>query len=945
MTSPAPPAGEGAVHLDAGTGTGPGVRLVGRSAELALLDGFLAAAVTRGAALMLTGDAGVGKSALLDAAAARAAERGFRVVRVVGSAFEESVSFSALHQMLQPLADEMAALPARQASTLRAALGLSDEQPAELLAVSGAVHTLLSRTAAASGPVALVVDQVTWLDRPSAVVLANLARHVRSSPLALLAASRTGDESYLGGTGLPTHEVRPLDTESANRLVTERFPAMTPRVRRRLVTEAAGNPLALLELPATLDEAQLTERGPLPAALPLSERLQKIYGDRVGNLPEPTRDLLLLAVLDGSGRLGILQRAGNGDVLAALGPAEQSGLVRVDATTGRLVFRHPLTRSAVLELSTGAERRRGHLALAREFPAGSEHRARHLADATIGPDDEAAALLYEVAHRTLGRGDAVGAITTLLRASELSLDGAAKARMLTEAACLGANITGDLRNVRALLADAALADPTDPDSLAAATAAASQLVNGEGDADTAHKLLVGAIGGRNPQNRFSTDVLHEAVLTLVRVCFYSGRPELWRTFDDAVRETPSTADEPLLPVLRGALGDPVHAALPVLDTLDGLLADLHRETDLRRIIGAAAAATFVDRLPGCRSALRRVIDSGRDGGAVAAAIEASFMLAIDAYFSGQWDDIPGLTEEGLRWCDRHSYRLTAQPCRYLRGLLAAARGDTRTALTVADRLVSWGSPRRLDTLGVYAAHIRAMCALADADFESAYRQLASVVTPGELPPYQPHVLWFFLDFAETAARTGRHAEAAAHVAAVRETHTPAISPRLAMLTDAAQAVATPDVVAHDLFERALATPDAQRWPFEWARISLLYGERLRRAKAGVAARVHLDAALTTFRRLGAAPWTARAANELRASGIAVAGTASGAHRAALLTPQELKTAQLAATGLTNKQIAAQLYLSPRTVATHLRSAFPKLGVSSRAGLRDALTGRPQDGRY
>ncbi|MFF7468158.1 AAA family ATPase [Streptomyces sp. NPDC008092] len=945
MTAPATPAGEAAVDLDAGAGPGPGGRLVGRSAELALLDGFLAAAGSRGAALMLTGDAGVGKSALLDAAAARAAERGFRVVRVVGSPFEESVSFSALHQLLQPLADEMAALPARRAGALRAALGRSDEQPAELRAVAGAVHTLLSRTAARTGPVALVVDQVTWLDRPSAVVLASLARHIRTGPLALLAASRTGDESYLSGAGLPTHEVPPLDPESAHRLVAERFPALPPGVRGRLVTEAAGNPLALLELPATLDGARLTDRGPLPAALPLSERLQRIYGDRIGSLPEPTRDLLLLAVLDGSGRLDILRRAGNADVPAALGPAEQAGLVRVEPTTGRLAFRHPLTRSAVLELSTGAERRRGHLALAREFPAGSEHRARHLADATIGPDDEVAALLHEVAHRTLGRGDAVGAVTTLLRAAELSLDGTAKARMLTEAACLGANITGDLRNVRALLDGAALADPADPGSLAAATAAASQLVNGEGDADTAHKLLVGALGGRHPQHRFGTDVLHEAVLTLVRVCFYSGRPELWRTFDDVVRETPSAAGEPLLPVLRGALGDPAHAALPVLDTLDGLIADLHRETDLRRIIGAAAAAAFVDRLPGCRGALRRVVDSGRDGGAVAAAIEASFMLANDAYFSGRWDDIPELTEEGLRWCDRHSYRLTAQPCRYLRGLLAAARGDTRTALTVADRLVSWGGPRRLDTLGVYAAHIRAMCALGGADFESAYRHLASVVTPGELPPYQPHALWFFLDFAETAARTGRHAEAADHAAAVRETHIPAVSPRLAMLADAARAVATPDAVAHDLFERALATPDAERWPFERARISLLYGERLRRARAGGAARVHLDAALTTFRRLGAVPWSDRAANELRASGIAVAGPASGAHGAALLTPQELQTAQLAATGLTNKQIAARLYLSPRTVAAHLRSAFPKLGVSSRAGLRDALSGRPRDGRY
>ncbi|WP_254708303.1 helix-turn-helix transcriptional regulator [Streptomyces lunaelactis] len=205
----------------------------------------------------------------------------------------------------------------------------------------------------------------------------------------------------------------------------------------------------------------------------------------------------------------------------------------------------------------------------------------------------------------------------------------------------------------------------------------------------------------------------------------------------------------------------------------------------------------------------------------------------------------------------------------------------------------------------------------------------------------PHALWLLLDFTEAAAHSGRHSEAAAHVAAVRGTDIPSISPRLAMLTDAAEAMATPGFIDHDLFEAAIATPGAQRWPFDWARICLAYGERLRRAKAGVAAREHLDAALSTFDRLGAAPWSARAANELRASGSAITTVVLGEGRPSPLTPQERQVAQLAATGLTNKQIAAQLFLSPRTVAAHLRSVFRKLGIASRAGLRDALTGLSQ----
>ncbi|MFJ4786555.1 ATP-binding protein [Streptomyces sp. NPDC088794] len=941
MSSPAPPGREDAEHLADDSGTSSIGRLVGRSAELKLIDELFRSATTRGVALMLTGEPGVGKSALLDAAARRASEAGFRVLRVVGSQFEESVSFSALNQILQPLTGEIPALPARQAETLRAVRGLSEEQPTELLAIANAVHVLLSQTAAKRGPVALVIDDVAWLDRPSAVVLSTVARYIRTSSLALLAASRTGDESFLSSTGIPTHEVQPLDEESANELVAERFPAMAARVRQRLVAEAAGNPLALLELPGTLNEAQQTERGPLPAVLPLSERLKGIFSVRVGGLPDATRELLLLAVLDASGDLHVLERAmSSADALTELGPAEKAGLVQVDSLTGRLVFRHPLTRSAVMELSTSAERRRGHLALAGEFPEGSERRARHLAAASVGPDDEVASLLYEVAYGTLRRGDAVGAITTLLRASELSGEATAKARMLAEAACLGANITGDLRNVRALLDNALLVDPAGvgTESLAAAAAAASHLLNGEGDVDTAHKLLVGAIRNHSLSNTSCTNIMSEALHTLLLVCFFSGRPELWESFDNVVAELRHCSPDPMLSVVRGAFGDPAHGASSVLDALDGLVFDLHRENDPRRIVRTAQSAAYVDRVPGCRSALWRVIEDGRSGGAIAMAIEAFFILANDAYAGGQWDDVPDLTGEGLRWCATYNYRLSSWSGRFLQGLLAAARGDSRTAQDIADRLVSWGNPRGLGALHVYASHIRALSALGSADFEGAYRQLRSVGPPGTLPSHMPHALLLFLDFTEAAARTGRHAEAVRHVAAVRKSDIPAISPRLAMMTDAAEAMADPDVIDHDLFERAINAPDAERWSFDSARIRLAYGERLRRAKAGGAARVHLAVALSTFQRLGAEPWSARAANELRASGIPIRTAVPSDDRYALLTPQERQIAQLAATGLTNKQIAAQLFLSPRTVAAHLRGVFPKLNVTSRAGLRDALTG-------
>lgn len=294
--------------------------------------------------------------------------------------------------------------------------------------------------------------------------------------------------------------------------------------------------------------------------------------------------------------------------------------------------------------------------------------------------------------------------------------------------------------------------------------------------------------------------------------------------------------DPLLRVLRGAFGDPAHAASSVLDVLDDLILGLTRETDPRRIVRTAIAGAYVDRLPSCRSALRRVVDDGRNGGAIATAIEAHFLLANDAYAGGQWDDVPDVIDEGLRWCATHNYRLLGWTGHFLRGLLSAARGDDQTALEIADRLDCWGNPRGLGALHVYASHIRALSALGSADFESAYRCLRSLSAPGRLPSHMPHSLWLFWDFAESAARTGHHAEAIEHVAAVRTSGIPSISPRLAMMTDAAGAIATPDVIDHDLFERAIAAPGAERWPFDWARICLAYGERLRRAKAGGAMR-------------------------------------------------------------------------------------------------------------
>jgi DNA-binding CsgD family transcriptional regulator len=253
-------------------------------------------------------------------------------------------------------------------------------------------------------------------------------------------------------------------------------------------------------------------------------------------------------------------------------------------------------------------------------------------------------------------------------------------------------------------------------------------------------------------------------------------------------------------------------------------------------------------------------------------------------------------------------------------------------------MTRWAIPRRAGVILRLAAQARTLAALTRGDFEAAYQHAITITRPGELADHVPHALWLTLDLTEAAVRTGRLAEAAAHVAAVRQAGLAAISPRQALTVEGAAAMAAPDHEAAARFERALAVPGADRWPLDHARIQLAFGERLRRMKATAGARTHLTAALDTFQRLGAAPWAARAGSELRATGLTI-GQLAGAGPASL-TPQQREIAQLAAAGLTNKQIGERLHLSPRTVAAHLHQLFPKLGVTTRAALRDALAGPP-----
>ncbi len=922
---------------DAGPRRLPG-SLLGRDRELAMISEFLDRAGRGGDAMLVTGEPGAGKTVLLDAAAERAMACGAQVLRASGVEFEADVPFAGLHQVLGPLVEQFEQLRHPHREALNVALGFGGGPAPDRLLVCSATLTLV-RQVSKVRPLLIIVDDLHWVDRATAPVLGFLARRLAGIAAGFLAALRTDAAGFFERIGLAELEVRPLDEVTAGRLMSSAFPLLAAQTRRRLLAEAGGNPLAVLELPRALAERGHATAGGLATVLPLGRRLQGVYASRLAGIPPRSRDALLMMALDGAGDARVLEaiRDGQRGVVDLL-PAEQARLVDIRPGTHRVTFRHPLIRAAVLDMSTGDERRRAHRRLADLMSDQPDRRAWHLGEATIEPDEEVAALLERAAHTKVQRGDGVAAVAALSRAAELSPAAGERARRLAGAAYLGASVTGDLRRAEALLADARHGDPDQAASVETAIAASSVLVHGDGEVATAHRLLREAIetaGGRD----ISPLTTEEAFRTFMLVCHFGGRAELWESLDrhvvDSGREFPVS-----LYLSATLVADPARSPRAALDRLDAEIESLTQLADPTEIVRIAGASAFVDRLPHCRQALRRVARDELDGGAVTSVIYANTLLALEAYLTGQWDEAQDLVQAATELCEARGYQLLRRNADAVRAFLAAGRGEATVAQALADEVIRWAAPRGVRHLHTSALYACVLAALAQSDFEAAYRHATKISPAGQLASHEPHALWVMTDLVEAALRTDRTREAFAHVQAMQQVGVARVSSRLALLSGAAAAMIAPEEEAMDLFDRSLAIREAERWPFDLARVHLLYGERLRRARGMTQSRVHLVAALETFRRLGATTWAERAAMELRATGQARPRTAQ--YDCEALTPQELEIAMLAATGLSNKQIGNRLFLSHRTVGAHLYRVFPKLGITSRAALRDALPHQPAE---
>ena len=307
-------------------------------------------------------------------------------------------------------------------------------------------------------------------------------------------------------------------------------------------------------------------------------------------------------------------------------PAERAQLLRIEHRgLGRLSFHHPLIRATVVSGATSGQRLDAHQVLAKALTGKPDRRAWHLAEATPDPDEQVAALLEDTAHRARRRGDAVGAFNALVRSADLTPGPADRARRLAEAAFVGADVAGELRSAAELLVEARRADPELRGSLRAAAAASQVLLNRDGDVNTAHRLLVGAITTRDGRSDGDDEALFEALCTLRRVCLCAGRPEFWDAYQAAMSQL-TVPMPPLQELLGDVYSDPARSSPAALGLLDAVIHDLHRETDPSRIERVAMAALFVDRATGCRAALWPVVENGREGGAVTSALIALVVL-------------------------------------------------------------------------------------------------------------------------------------------------------------------------------------------------------------------------------------------------------------------------------------------------------------------------------
>ncbi|MFB6807237.1 AAA family ATPase [Streptomyces sp. NPDC056387] len=894
--------------------------LIGRHDERAAMAAALSPEAET-ASLLLLGDPGVGKTALLDTAVAEALSAGTKVLRVRGNAAETELAFAGLHQLLLPVLDRVDGLPARQGAALLGAFGLGDDPtPPDHMMMSLAVLTLTSQVASTQR-LLLAVDDAQWVDPGSCQVLGFLARRLAGEPIGLLVAARGTHRPDWLDRSVPELVVPALSSAEAEELLGTQPDPPTGSARRRVLATAAGNPLALVEL-----SRSAARDGALPTGrqVPVTDLLERTFAAQVDALPEATREALLVAAAaEGAGLAAVSRALPPGTDLDVWLPAEEAGLVRLHAD--RLDFRHPLVRSAIYSAAPFAVRRRAHLALAAALEGDPDRRAWQLSAATVAPDASVSGALEATAMRAFARGAMSEAVAGLERAVQLNPSPGEQTRLLATAA-YGAILVGDITQAEALGARATQlnTDPAAAPYINALTGLIAMLMM---RMDCAFALVVPETVHDAAQIDASTSTIATGIV------YHSGNPAQ-RERIRAVLATRRPETEPAHAFHLWDIGvtDPFGGGSAVRGHLSAAASAAGRAPTETHTLGVLSLV--LDETETAVTLLREVANpQWEDADAFHAGMTAAD-LAWANLESGRWADARlGVERLAGRFLAGERSHGAARALAVL-ATLRALTGEPETALRHATAVLAVTEPAGVLGTVVRARRAAALAALALGDPTTAFHHLRTLFDRSGAPVHYHLSCYAVADYAAAAVLTGRAEDAATALEYVSAEVADGASVRLRQILDRAGALLTAPDEAGSRFEAALADPAGRRWPFERAQVWLEYGEWLRRRRRIAEARDALSKARDLFEGLGAVHWNQRAQAELRAAGVDVESVPRDGLNT--LTPQRRRIVRLAAQGLTNREIGERLFLSPRTVGTHLYQAFPVLGVTSRSQLRDVV---------
>ncbi|HET7855592.1 MAG TPA: AAA family ATPase [Gaiellaceae bacterium] len=912
------------------------LELIGRGEETARVATLLAEAQRgQSRALLVRGEAGIGKSSLLRYAVEQAG--GMIVLQARGVESESELAFAGLGDLFRPVVDHLVQLPEPQAAALAGALGLTPPVAGDRFTICAGTLNLLAAVAEVA-PVLAIVDDAQWLDTSSAEALLFAARRLDSEGVALLLGIREGEACAFSASGLDELVLVGLKREHARELLSRRLEhEAAPEVVERLVRDTQGNPLALVELPPLLSEGQLAGSEPMEDPLPAAPALERAFLRQIEALDAETRGSLLVAATSESGELDVI--GGALEVLGldsrALEPAEEAGLISVERDV--LEFRHPLLRAAVYHSATGAARRQAHDALARTAAGErTDRRAWHLAAAAAELDEEVASALEQAALEARERGGHAEAALALERAARLTVDEGEQARRLFEAAD-DTRIAG--RAGRALdLLERALAATKEPDGRARIQHLRGAIEMWSGAPMDAHRLLVeeaAGVGELDPGKaaRMLTDAAWASLMA------------------GDIRAGVETAERAQAPAANASSTTQIHAAgvlgvalllsgrtpdaFPLLERFQPLLeaADFGR---VRQLVTPAQVLTWIEEYDLARRLFTQMIDASRRQSALAYLPYPLAGLSELDFRTGNWAAAAAGAAEAIRIAEE-----TGQLVTHAFSLVCLARVDAgmgreedcRVRIARAREI----APSEIGAIVAYAISTLGFLELGLGRSEDALAYLELLARQVRRRGLEdPAVVQWAPDLIEAHMRAGNADDAARELEVfARQAERTQRNWALAAAARCRGLLASDDEF-EESFAPAIELHARTPTPFEQARTELCLGERLRRSRRRTDARVPLGAALETFERLGAEPWAERARVELAASGEAARRPHTSASNQ--LTPQELQVALAVGKGATNREAGAALFLSPRTVETHLGRIYRKLDIRSRTDLARLLAG-------